>query len=71
LRHISWKSQLDAARAVARFGEVEKRVEDLNAELGRVNQHSSGLLAALTDRQAVDNKTAATPVARVFGVVGV
>lgn len=39
--------QLQAATAEARAGEIEKRAFDLNAELGRVNQQNSDLVAAL------------------------
>lgn len=47
LRQQQAALQLDAAAAAARTGEMEKRVADLNAELGRVNQQNTDLVTAL------------------------
>ena len=50
---------LQAATAEARAGEIEKRVADLNAELGRINQQNTDLVAALAAaaRPAPDKKS--------------
>ncbi len=48
LRHQLVEVRLQAATSEARVGEIEKRANDLNAELGRVNQQNTDLVAALS-----------------------
>lgn len=47
LRHAFGEAQVRAATAEARATEIEKRASDLNAELTRVNQQNTDLVAAL------------------------
>ena len=47
LRQQLGEAKLQGATAVARADEIEKRANDLNAELARVNQQNAGLIAGL------------------------
>jgi chromosome segregation ATPase len=51
LREQLVDARLRAATAEARAIEIDKRANDLNAELARVNQHSADLVAALTTQR--------------------
>ena len=47
LRQALTEAKLKVATAEARADEIEKRADDLNAELSRVNQQNAGLVAGL------------------------
>lgn len=47
LRQALAEQKLQAATSEARANEIEKRANDLNAELARVNQQNAGLVAGL------------------------
>ena len=47
LRQALTEAKLKVATAEARAHEIEKRADDLNAELSRVNQQNAGLVAGL------------------------
>jgi hypothetical protein len=61
LRQQFGESRIQAATAEARAREIEKCADDLNAELARVNQHSSDLVAALTAQPAAAAKAPTAP----------
>jgi predicted nucleic acid-binding Zn-ribbon protein len=61
LRQHLGDARYQAATAEARVREIEKRADDLSAELGRVNKHSSDLIVALTAQKAGSVKTQTAP----------